>query len=130
MNRILILSADLRLLDRLAPAMRQADFDVVCAADIADGLKRLDEAEVSLVIVDEFLSIDSWRLCQRIDRVFDIGIILLGTRPSEEAWSMVEGTGFDFYLQKPVSFPELGARAKALLRRKEAVGARAMIGGN
>jgi len=123
MNRVLILSADLRLLDRLAPAMRKADFDVVCAADIADGLRRLDEAEVGLVILDEFLSIDSWRLCQRIDRVFDIGIILLGRRPSKEAWSVAEDTGFDFYLEKPVSFPELGARAKALLRRKEAVGA-------
>jgi len=123
MNRVLILSADLRLLDKLAPAMRKADFDVVCAADIADGLRRLDEAEVGLVILDEFLSIDSWRLCQRIDRVFDIGIILLGRRPSQEAWSVAEDTGFHFYLQKPVSFPELGARAKALLRRKEAVGA-------
>ena len=59
-----------------------------------------------------------------------IGIILLGRQPSQEAWSVAEDTGFDFYLQKPVSFPELGARAKALLRRKEAVGARAMIGGN
>ena len=123
MNRILILSADLRLLDKLAPAMRQAEFDVVCAADIADGLKRLDEAEVGLVILDEFLSIDSWRLCQRIDRVFDIGIILLGRRPSKEAWSVAEDTGFDFYLEKPVSFPELGARAKALLRRRQPVGA-------
>ena len=121
MNRILILSTDLRLLDRLAPAMRRADFDVVCAVDIADGLKRLDESEVSLVIVDEFLNTDSWRLCQRIDRVFDIGIILLGTRPSEEAWAGAEEAGFDFYLEKPVSFPELGARAKALLRRREPV---------
>ena len=119
MDRILILSADLRLLDRLAPAMRKADFDVVCAADIADGLKRLDEAEVGLVILDEFLSVDSWRLCQRIDRVFDIGIILLGRRPSQEVWASAEETGFDFYLEKPVSVPELGARAKALLRRRE-----------
>jgi len=123
MDRILILSADLRLLDKLAPAMRKADFDVVCAADIADGLKRLDEAEVGLVILDEFLSVDSWRLCQRIDRVFDIGIILLGRRPSQEVWASAEETGFDFYLEKPVSVPELGARARALLRRKEAVGA-------
>ena len=123
MDRILILSADLRLLDRLAPAMRKADFDVVCAADIADGLKRLDEAEVGLVILDEFLNVDSWRLCQRIDRVFDIGIILLGRRPSQEAWAGAEEIGFDFYLEKPVSVPELGARAKALLRRNEAVGA-------
>ncbi len=122
MNRILILSSDLRLLDKLAPAMRQADLDVVCAADIADGLKRLDDAEVGLVILDEFLSIDSWRLCQRIDHVFDTEIILLGTRPSEEAWAGAEEIGFDFYLEKPVNFPELGARAKALLRRKETVG--------
>lgn len=121
MNRVLILSSDLRLLDKLAPAMRQADLEVVCAADIAHGLKQLDDAEVGLVILDEFLSIDSWRLCQRIDHVFDIGIILLGTRPSDEAWAGVEETGFDFYLEKPVSFPELGARAKALLRRREPV---------
>ena len=122
MNRVLILSSDLRLLDKLAPAMRQADLEVVCAADIADGLKRLDDAEVGLVILDEFLSIDSWRLCQRIDHVFDIGIILLGTRPSEEAWAGAEEIGFDFYFEKPVSFPELGARAKALLRHRENIG--------
>jgi len=41
----------------------------------------------------------------------------------KDAPRCAEDTGFDFYLQKPVSFPELGARAKALLRRKEAVGA-------
>jgi len=119
MNRILILSSDLRLLDKLAPAMRQADLDVICAADIAEGLKQLDNTEVGLVVLDEFLSIDSWRLCQRIDKVFDIGIILLGTRPAQEAWDGVEEIGFDFYLEKPVSFPELGARAKALLRRRD-----------
>ena len=122
MNRVLILSSDLRLLDKLAPAMRQADLEIVCAADIADGLKQLDDAEVGLVILDEFLSIDSWRLCQRIDRVCDTEIILLGTRPTEEAWAGAQETGFDFYLEKPVNFPELGARAKALLRRKETVG--------
>ena len=118
MNRILILSADLRLLEKLAPAMRQIDLDVVCAADIADGLKRLEDAEVGLVILDEFLSSDSWRLCQHIDRVFDTKIILLGTQPSEEAWAGAEETGFDFYLEKPVSFAELGARAKTLLLPK------------
>ena len=83
MSRILILSSDLRLLDELAPVMRQADLDIVCACDSADGLKRLDDAEVGLVILDEFLSIDSWCLCQRIDRVFNTGIILLGTLPSK-----------------------------------------------
>ena len=122
MNRVLILSSDLRLLDKLAPAMREANLDVVCAADITDGLKRLDDTEVGLVILDEFLSIDSWRLCQRIGRVFSTEIILLGTRPSEEAWAGAEETGFDFYLEKPVSFPELGARARALLRPKETIG--------
>ena len=122
MSRILILSSDLRLLEKLAPAMRQADLDVVCAADIADGLKRLDNAEVGLVILDEFLSIDSWRLCQRIDRVFNTGIIFLGTLPSQKAWAGAEEAGFDLYMEKPVSFHELGARAKALLRRRESIG--------
>ncbi len=123
MNRVLILSSDLRLLEKLAPAMRQADLDVVCAADIADGLKRLEDSEIGLVILDEFLSSDSWRLCQHIDRVFDTKIILLGTRPNEEAWAGAEETGFEFYLEKPVSFAELGATAKALLLPKNDIGA-------
>ena len=101
--------------------MRQADLDIVCACDSADGLKRLDDAEVGLVILDEFLSIDSWCLCQRIDRVFNTGIILLGTLPSEQVWAGAEEAGFDLYLEKPVNFRELGARAKALLRRRETV---------
>jgi len=121
-NQVLLLSSDLRLLDTLAPAMRQADLDVVCAADIASGLKRLDDAEVSVVILDEFLTVDSWRLCRCIDQVFNTGIIFLGSRSSEEAWPGAEEIGFDFYLEKPVSFPELSARAKALLRRRENIG--------
>lgn len=120
-NRILILSADLRLLGKLAPAMRKDDFDVICATDIAEGLKQLDKSEISLIILDEFLNIDSWRFCRRIDRIFDTAIILLGTHPSDEAWTMSEETGFDFYLEKPVSLPELGARAKALVRRQETI---------
>ena len=119
MNRVLILSSDLRLLETLAPAMRQANLDVVCAADIADGLRRLEDSEVGLVILDEFLSLDSWRLCQHIDRVFDTKIVLLGTRPSKEAWAGAEETGFDFCLEKPASFAELGAKAKALLLPKK-----------
>jgi DNA-binding response OmpR family regulator len=121
MNRILILSADLHLLDRLAPAMRQAEFDVVCASDIAEGLKRLDETDINLVIIDEFLATDSWQLCQRIGQLFHTTIIFLGSRPSQEAWAGAEGTGFDLYLEKPISPHELSARAKALLRRKEPV---------
>ena len=118
-DRIMILSSDLSLLGKLASAMRQADFDVICAADVEGGLERLDGAEVSLVILDELLTVDSWRLCRCIDRVFNMGIILLGSRPSEEVWAGAEEVGFDFYMERPVSFPELGARAKALVRRNK-----------
>ena len=121
MNRILVLSADRALLDKLAPALMRAGFDVICTADIADGLKRLDEDEISLVILDELLPVDSWRLCQHISQLFSAGVIFLGSRPAEEAWAKVEEIGFDFYLKKPVSTAELNARARALLRRKETV---------
>jgi len=120
MNRILILSADLTLINRLAPAMREADFDVACAADIAEGLKQLDQSKIGLVILDELLPADSWRLCQRINHVFNINIIFMGSQPDSEAWCVAEETGFDFYMEKPVSFPELSTRAKALLRRRKA----------
>lgn len=119
MNRILILSADLSLLDRLAPAMRRADLDVACAAGIAQGLEQLDETDVSVVVLDELVTVDSWKLCRCIDRIFSVGVILLGSKPSEEAWAGAEEVGFDFYLEKPVNFSELGARARALLRRKK-----------
>ena len=119
MRQILILSSDLSLFSDLAPAMRRADFNVLCTTDISEGLKRLDEAEVNLVILDELLAVDSWRLCRCIDQIFDTEIIFMGKRPREEAWSIAEETGFDFYLEKPVSLLELSARAKALLRRKE-----------
>ena len=121
MNRVLILSADLSLLNKLAPVMRQADFEVVCAATITDGLRQLDEAKVNLVILDEFLPIDSWHLCQRIGRMFNASIILLGSRPSEEAWDNADETGFDYYMEKPISFSELNARTKALIRRRNIV---------
>jgi DNA-binding response OmpR family regulator len=101
--------------------------DANCAADIADdgvtGLEMFKEGNYELVVLDIMLPRkDGLSVCRDIRRLPGYVPILMLTAKSTEL-DRVRGleTGADDYLTKPFSVRELVARAKALLRRVDAL---------
>ncbi len=119
----LIIEDDPTLAELVQLHLRDAD----CAADIADdgvtGLEMFREGNYELVVLDIMLPRkDGLSVCRDIRRLPGYVPILMLTAKSTEL-DRVRGleTGADDYLTKPFSVRELVARAKALLRRVDAL---------
>jgi len=102
--------------------------DIHCEADIAadgeQGLKRFEQGDYQLVILDLMLPvIDGLEVCKRLrSQGYDyVPIIMLTSKSSELDRVLGLEIGADDYITKPFSLPELMARVKAQFRRMEAV---------
>ena len=117
MSRILTMSNDSNLAERISSALAEADFAVSTVSSSMEGLKILGEECFNLIIIDEPLpDADAWSICSQA-RSFGIPIIFLGRQSEIKAWERAEEANFDFYFKKPFSYVEMIARMKALLRR-------------
>jgi len=108
--------------------------DINCDADIAgtgeEGLRLFGSRSYDLVILDIMLpGMDGLDVCRvlREDREY-VPILMLTAKSTELDRVLGLEIGADDYLSKPFSIPELIARAKALLRRTEALKKRAVSG--
>ena len=120
MSRILTISSEIDLTEQIVSALHEAGFATSNTSAGLEGLKMLGEEQFDLVIIEEPLSdADAWSVCRQAHS-FGSPIILLGTESQAEAWGKAEEVGFDFYFKKPLSYPGLIVRAKALLRRYRA----------
>ena len=72
-----------------------------------------------LTILGEGLQMDSFEVCRRLRRVLDVPILIIDSLPRDNGWSRAVNSGADCYLEKPVTFSELAARIKAIVRRCE-----------
>jgi len=104
--------------------------DIHCEADIAadgeQGLKRFEQGDYQLVILDLMLPvIDGLEVCKwlRSQEYAYVPIIMLTSKSSELDRVLGLEIGADDYITKPFSLPELMARVKAQFRRMEAVAA-------
>ena len=99
-------------------------FDCVEAADGNTGLEFARERRFDLVILDLMLpSIDGVTVCRALRRDSanrDVPILMLTARREESDKVLGLESGADDYLTKPFGVRELVARARALLRRRQA----------
>jgi len=117
MSQILTILSDVDLAEQIVPALHEAGFAISNASGGLEGLKMLGEGQFDLILIEEPLHDTDARSICRQAHSFGSPIILLGTCSQAEAWVEAEEVGFDFYLKKPLSSPELIVRVKALLRR-------------
>ena len=98
--------------------LERAGFDVICAADGNDGLRRFYSQRPVLVILDVLMpGMDGWQVLERFREVSNVPVLMLTsvTREPEKIRGLASGA--DDYITKPFSAEELMARVQAVLRR-------------
>ena len=121
--RVLIVEDDKALADGLIRTLRQTGYAVDHAGTGELALRACAEEHYDLVVLDLGLpGIDGFDVLRQLRRGSHEGSILILTAHDAEA-DRVRGLdlGADDYVTKPFSLPELEARARALMRRSQAV---------
>jgi DNA-binding response OmpR family regulator len=113
---VLVVEKDRSLVAEAVEALREAGYEVVEAADAADGLKKLYVTNPDVVIASTDLPpVNGEDACQRLRQASYLPLIAIGSR--EEVVEMLE-LGVDACVIKPPSGREVVARVDSLLRRR------------
>ncbi|MGE5677622.1 MAG: response regulator transcription factor [Pseudomonadota bacterium] len=117
-EKILIIEDENRLREMVKEYLENDAFQVIEAADGADGLEKFKTTEPDLILLDVMLpKVDGWSVCREVRRTSSIPIIMMTARGEEYDRLFGFELGVDDYIVKPFSPKELVARLKAVLRR-------------
>lgn len=118
---ILIVEDEAPLVELLRYNLEKDGYTVYDAANGEEGLLKIEEIPLDLVILDWMLPLKSGlEICREIRRrpgLKDLPVILLTARGEEDDRVRGLDCGADDYLTKPFSTTELLARIRAILRR-------------
>jgi two-component system copper resistance phosphate regulon response regulator CusR len=122
--RILVVEDEVKIADFLLRGLREEGYAVEHAADGGAGWAALRSGEWDLVLLDWWLPVeDGLTLLQRFRRLDrQTPVLFLTARDAVEERVRGLDAGADDYLPKPFAFAELLARARALVRRRDAAG--------
>ena len=122
-TRVLIVEDDPVVVETLTTYLEHAGFDVIAAANGADGLARAQAPDVAVVILDWMVpGMNGPEVCRRLRAVSTVPVLMLTARTAEDDRVRGLETGADDYVPKPFSPREVVARVQALLRRSPAAG--------
>ncbi|MEA3459866.1 MAG: response regulator transcription factor [Chloroflexota bacterium] len=116
--KLLVIDDDAQLVKALDVYLSRVGYEVISAADGAEGLRKFHQQRPDLIVLDIMMpKLDGWKVCRRIRDVSDVPTIVLTARGQEA--DKVKGLrlGADDYLAKPFGLKELEARVEAVLRR-------------
>lgn len=115
---ILIVEDDRNIVDLLRSNLLARGYRVLVSMTGTDVLRRLQEAEPDVVLLDLMLpGVDGFELCRAVRERSDLGIVVLSARRGETDKVRALNLGADDYLTKPFGIEELLARIQATLRR-------------
>ncbi|MFC1835566.1 response regulator [Thermodesulfobacteriota bacterium] len=116
---ILVVDDDPDILTLLKDNLELDGYRVATAANGRKALNLFHELSVALIILDLALpDIDGIGICRTIRESSDVPIIMLTARDRVPDRVLGLQMGADDYLVKPFAYPELAARIKARLRRR------------
>lgn len=121
--KVLIVEDDVNIADLMRIHLTNSGYQVDISNNGLDGLEQAKKESYSLIILDIMLpQLDGMEFIKKI-RALNILIPILVTTAKGDLVNKVLGfeLGADDYLTKPFSIEELVVRAKALLRRANAV---------
>jgi two-component system response regulator MprA len=124
---ILVVDDDARLAASLRRALAYEGHAVEVAADGPTALTAARDRPPDLVVLDGMLpGLDGVEVCRRLRQGSDLPILMLTARDSISDRVNGLDAGADDYLVKPFAYDELLARVRALLRRREPAGGKAL----
>lgn len=118
MTRVLVIEDEESFRDALQFMLSREGFDVVLAADGAEGIKQFDAKNPDIVLLDLMLpEVSGTEVCKYIRTKSNVPVIMLTAKDTEIDKVVGLELGADDYVTKPFSTRELLARIKAVLRR-------------
>ena len=118
MARILIIEDEESYRDATGFMLRKEGFEVLEAADGAQGLALFDKHGADLVLLDVMMpGMPGTEVCRQLRARGNVGIVMVTARDSEIDKVVGLELGADDYVTKPFSHRELVARIRAVLRR-------------
>jgi DNA-binding response OmpR family regulator len=117
-HRILLVDDEHTVQTLLSYPLRKDGYEVVCATDGREALKRFGEQAFDLVVLDLMLpELDGLEVCRRLRAHSAVPIIMLTAKSEEIDKVLGLELGADDYITKPFSLREFRSRVKAALRR-------------
>ena len=121
---ILVCDDDRAIVDAIEIYLSQEGYTVVKAYDGLDALKKLQENEIQLVLMDVMMpGMDGIRTTMKIRETSSVPIIFLSAKSEDVDRILGLNIGADDYITKPFNPLELTARVKSVLRRYTQLGA-------
>jgi DNA-binding response OmpR family regulator len=118
--RVLIVEDDQNLAETIKSGLEESGYAVDWVSDGFSGLDMVSAYSYDVIILDIMLpGMDGFTICQKIrSKHIDSPILILTARYRESDKVQGLDCGADDYLVKPFSYPELYARVRALIRRR------------
>ncbi len=122
MERILVVDDEVKILKMVSDYLSAVGFEVTGASDGIEALKKFNEGDFDLLVLDYMLpGIDGIDIIRKIrnsgNESSSIPVVMLTARAEEADKLMGLEIGADDYMVKPFSLKELAARIRAVLRR-------------
>lgn len=121
-KKILVVDDEKPIADILQFNLKKEGYQVVCAYNGDEALKKVEEDQPDLLLLDIMLpNKDGMEVCREIRKKYDFPIIMLTAKDSEIDKVLGLELGADDYVTKPFSTRELIARVKANMRRHQTI---------
>jgi len=104
-KKILVVDDEEDIAFSLARRLTAAGYEVICAEDGVEGLRRAQTENPNLIVLDLMLpKMDGYKVCRLLkfdERYKRIPIIMLSARSQEEDIALGREIGAEFYMTKP-----------------------------
>lgn len=118
-GKILVVDDEVAIVDILKFNLEKEGFTVITAYDGEDGLRKFNENDPELLLLDIMMpKMDGLTLCKKVRSKSSVPIIMLTAKAEEVDKVLGLEFGADDYITKPFGVRELIARVKANFRRR------------
>jgi DNA-binding response OmpR family regulator len=118
--RILVVDDEPDLIAVLRMGLQMEGFEVLEAADGAEGLRRAREDKPDLVVLDLMLpKMDGYQVCRSLKfdpRYKNLPILILSARPGDQDRRLALEMGADDFIRKPYDLKDLVSRIRGRLK--------------